>query len=393
MIHANAHASLRALLCVIALGACKPDDEPATQIIVSVNSNLEIGDEIARVRIELKEVGGNGNGSTRSFNLSNGSGGTRFPFSFGIQKGSANRVTVIATGFGPIDGGEDGAVIERKENVRFKDGETQLLKLFLNDVCLGNLCEGNSETCQSNAQCGAVRDANLEPIAPGDEDDAWDESASGAGGEGGAGEGGAGEGGAGEGGAGEGGAGEGGAGEGGAGEGGAGEGGAGEGGAGGEAGGPSDCTPACVGEEQCIDQTCVCSVPMTTYYFDSDGDGYGDPTRELESCGVAPDGYVEDSTDCCDADDAVYPMSMEWSFVPSACGLGDDGPSDWDFDCDTVVEAIISIRSGDCCDYVNDWTDGWLDSVAPFCGEPGTISVCNEATCIFEDTDVLQECW
>jgi hypothetical protein len=380
MIKPQAHAWLRALLCVVALGACKPEDEPATQIIVSVNSDLEIGDEITRVRIELKEVVGNGSGSSKSFNLSSGSGATRFPFSFGIQKGSANRVTVIATGFGPTNDGGDGVVIERKEDVRFKDGETQLLKLFLSDVCLDRVCEG-SETCQSSGQCGAVREADLDPIKPGDEDDAWDEGASGAGGEGGAGVGGAGEGGAGEGGAGEGGAGEGGAGEGGA-------------GVGGEAGGPSDCTPACVGDEECIDQTCVCSVPTRSYFFDSDGDGYGDPQRPLESCGVAPDGYVEDSTDCCDGDDAVYPMSMEWGFVPSACGVGDDGPSDWDFDCDGTIEGITQLRMGDCCDYTNGWLDGWIGvTEAPFCGEPGTISICNEDLCAFEDTDVFQECW
>jgi hypothetical protein len=368
MIVPRAHAWLRALLCAVLLASCKPEDDPATQIIVSVNSNLEIGGEITRVRIEVKETSGSDSSKPESFSLGTSSGRTRFPFSFGIQKGSKSRVTVIATGYGPTSDGE-GVVVERKENVRFKDGETLLLKIFLNDRCLDNVC-GSTETCQSTGQCAPVREASLDSINPGDEDDAWDENG---GGEGGAGEGGVG------------------------GEGGAGVGGAGEGGAGigGEAGTiPSDCNPPCVGDEECIDQTCVCSVPTTTYYFDGDDDGYGDPSRSLEGCGVVPDGHVTDSTDCCDGDDAVYPMSMEWSFLPSLCGLGDDGPSDWDFDCDGTIEGVVQLRMGDCCDYTNGWLDGWIDVVeAPFCGEQGTISICNEDTCLFEDAEVFQECW
>src|SRR5689334_7391304 len=114
-----------AALCALALVACKPDDEPATQLLVTVYTNLEVGAELSRIRIEVKETSGNRSSTPRTFNLT-GNGRVGLPFSFGVQKGSAERVTVIATGFGPLSGGGEGAVIERKEKARFRDGKKLL---------------------------------------------------------------------------------------------------------------------------------------------------------------------------------------------------------------------------------------------------------------------------
>jgi hypothetical protein len=389
---------LRGALCVLALAACKPDDEPATQIIVSINSDLEIGAEITRVRVEIKSTSGSESSTPRTFNLSTGtpSGGrVRFPFSFGIQKGSAERVTVTATGFGPTTGGMEGAVVERKENVRFEEGEALLLKIFLDDTCLGNVCNG-AETCQLTGamagDCAAIRELDLSPITPGDEDDAWDENGGGAGGQGGAGgeAGTSGEGGS----SGEAGtSGEGGS----SGEadtsgvgGSSGE--AGTSGEGGSAGGPSVCDPPCDLGEQCVDLQCVCDGAYQTYYEDFDEDGYGDPNVTQEGCDNAPSGYVVNNADCCDTDDRVYPGATEPYDTPSNCGDGSDGNLDWDLDCSGTIEGVTALASGVCCDTTSGWSDGWVDTV-PFCGQPGTLAVCDiEVSCEFETGDVLQRC-
>ena len=46
------------------------------------------------------------------------------------------------------------------------------------------------------------------------------------------------------------------------------------------------------------------------YYQDEDGDGYGDPTAPVESCGITA-GLVENNDDCDDENDLTYPMQDE----------------------------------------------------------------------------------
>ncbi|MBN1335204.1 MAG: putative metal-binding motif-containing protein, partial [Deltaproteobacteria bacterium] len=52
------------------------------------------------------------------------------------------------------------------------------------------------------------------------------------------------------------------------------------------------------------------AVDATTWYADTDGDGYGDPEVTHTSC-EAPTGYVADATDCDDSDPGVHPDAEE----------------------------------------------------------------------------------
>lgn len=73
----------------------------------------------------------------------------------------------------------------------------------------------------------------------------------------------------------------------------------------------------------------------TTFYADSDGDGYGDAAVTTEDC-TAPSGYVSDSTDCDDDRDWANPgvTSEEcWSGVDADCD-GNVGLAD--ADCGTL---------------------------------------------------------
>ncbi len=63
---------------------------------------------------------------------------------------------------------------------------------------------------------------------------------------------------------------------------------------------------------------------LTTFYADSDGDGYGDPDTSTQAAS-APPGYVGDDNDCDDGDAAVNPAAVE-----IANGIDDD--------CDAVVD-------------------------------------------------------
>ncbi len=83
------------------------------------------------------------------------------------------------------------------------------------------------------------------------------------------------------------------------------------------------------GNETCnlIDDNCDGDVDEgvgTTFYPDTDGDGYGDPGSTIVACD-APEGFVENYGDCDDNNAALHPGAIE------ACNLIDD-------DCDGEVD-------------------------------------------------------
>jgi hypothetical protein len=83
---------------------------------------------------------------------------------------------------------------------------------------------------------------------------------------------------------------------------------------------------------------------VSTWYADTDDDGYGDSAYSFVSC-EAPVGYVSDATDCDDSDSSVYPGATEY-----CNGLDDD--------CDGVVDDGVSSTTW----YLDADGDGYGDS-------------------------------
>ncbi len=77
----------------------------------------------------------------------------------------------------------------------------------------------------------------------------------------------------------------------------------------------------------------------STFYADSDGDGYGDASAPVEDC-AASSGTVSDDTDCDDGDAAINPAATE------ACNGWDDD-CDGDVDEDDAVDASTWYRDAD----------------------------------------------
>ncbi|WP_159039972.1 MopE-related protein [Christiangramia fulva] len=118
----------------------------------------------------------------------------------------------------------------------------------------------------------------------------------------------------------------------------------------------------------------------TTYYADTDNDGYGDPGNTIEACS-APSGYVSDNTDCDDNDNTVYPGAPEiCDGKDNNCnGQIDDGasPATWYVDTDGDGYGDPAVSTNSCTQptgYVLNNTD-CDDSNAAI--HPGAIEVCD----------------
>ena len=137
---------------------------------------------------------------------------------------------------------------------------------------------------------------------------------------------------------------------------------------------PAD-TELCNGVDDDCD-TAVDEGVETTWYADSDGDGYGDAGVTDAACS-APSGYVASDTDCDDGDATVNPGAAE------VC-------DDVDQDCDTVADDGLATDTW----YEDDDGDGYGDVAVVDCAQPAD-TVDNDWDCddaaaaIYPGSDVL----
>ncbi len=106
------------------------------------------------------------------------------------------------------------------------------------------------------------------------------------------------------------------------------------------------------------------AIDASTWYADVDGDGYGSALEAAVACS-APEGYVDDATDCDDGDPAINPGTVWYA---DQDGDGDGDPETTVTQCGAPAGYVLS--PGDCDDgdpqlnsgtvwYVDDDTDGY----------------------------------
>lgn len=125
-----------------------------------------------------------------------------------------------------------------------------------------------------------------------------------------------------------------------------------------------------------IDENCSGSpddLPLTTYYLDTDGDGYGNAGDSFEST-CFPAGYVMDDTDCNDENILINPATIE------ICNGIDEN-------CNEVPDDGLTFLNY----YIDSDGDGYgntMDVPDSLCSNPGAGYVTNNADCKDTDSEV-----
>ena len=127
-------------------------------------------------------------------------------------------------------------------------------------------------------------------------------------------------------------------------------------------------------EETCngVDDDCDDEIDedvQETFYYDNDGDGFGNPLLSVEAC-TAPSGSVADGTDCDDTNAEIFPGAVD------VCNELDD-------DCDDEID-----EDGDETLYADMDGDGWGDDDAPGTGCPGSGWALEGGDCDDDDPQV-----
>ncbi len=121
------------------------------------------------------------------------------------------------------------------------------------------------------------------------------------------------------------------------------------------------------------------------FFVDADGDGFGDPASSTLAC-EAPQGHVEDDSDCYDGNPAARPGQTKWF-------ASDRGDGSFDYDCDGMGTKRFPQVGACTLAICGVQAEGWKD-VAPTCGsQHGWVVRCVGVGICVPDTEVrTQDC-
>ncbi len=90
----------------------------------------------------------------------------------------------------------------------------------------------------------------------------------------------------------------------------------------------------------CVNNNC------TSFYPDTDGDGFGSSTSSIRICSsTTPTGYVLTNTDCCDTDKLAFPGEAINYTTADKCGS-------FDYNCDSIVEQTVTPNTLQACNAI-----------------------------------------
>lgn len=111
----------------------------------------------------------------------------------------------------------------------------------------------------------------------------------------------------------------------------------------------------------------------TIVYRDGDHDGFGDPAGGKSACSKQA-GFVDNNTDCDDADSRAHPGQQSFFDTEST------GKKSFDFNCDGKTEQELGALVACAKVPPSCAGDGWVGSV-PACGQSGDYAPCEKGSC------------
>ena len=156
--------------------ACK-EQVQESRIVVSIDSNLQVGNQIDAVRIEAFDAQGQQRSDSQSIPLTPGSapGNSSFPLMFYTERTALEQFLLVVSG---LKSGN--VVIESRVLVRYKEHATLFLPILLSDACYEKSCSTAGMTCYPIAtsevaagSCGGVPEPRLTDMDPRDSEGLW----------------------------------------------------------------------------------------------------------------------------------------------------------------------------------------------------------------------------
>ncbi len=138
-----------ALVLSLVLGACS-GEQPLTEILVAVDTDMEVPGELDALRIDVVGPGGEVRRSTGRLD-----GPSRLPALLGIAHRGGPLGPIHVTVTGRLDGTD---IVQSRAVVDFVPDRVMVLRLWLDRACVGKGC-AEDETCRA----GACRDQRVDP--------------------------------------------------------------------------------------------------------------------------------------------------------------------------------------------------------------------------------------
>ena len=130
------------LTALLAVAACQA--KPRTMLVTQIDSNLVVPDQLDKVDVAIRV---NGNIQHTPFSLISD---YKLPLHVGAVEASngVGEIEIVATGYLGVN-----AIVDETADVKFVEGKSMLLKLFLARECIDNPCKDPTQTCTTGGVC------------------------------------------------------------------------------------------------------------------------------------------------------------------------------------------------------------------------------------------------